>query len=304
MKKIALLCILLICLSNCKSIFYSPKNVYEPQLKNCYHYWYGIINLKTNNYITNRVYIKFSALDSSFLWEVCPPETEGIIYYTTGHYVKVQSELLLKEKTTKKQSKLRLAPNFSLNTVNKKQTQIYIPFETDSVWIRTSSSGQIRLATLKDTSIDKTIYKDSIFLAQNKAFTSPAINLAPIIDYYYYTNKGFSKMTRNIKLKSIQLQDSSFSICLKIKAQKTSWLDINKKATYYIEALLPYQLESPVIAELKEDTLSMYTIRNKIRSTLVFKNRTIFGNKNDHSSFYLYSNSCNRYLEKVYVNAK
>ena len=113
-----------------------------------------------------------------------------------------------------------------------------------------------------------------------------------------------SKMTRKIQVKSIQLEEANFSICLKIKKQKTAWLAIEKKGIYYLEALLPYELEGPVIAELKEDTLSMYEIRNKIRAGLSFKNSTIFGASNASSSFHLYSDSCNRYLNKTYVNPK
>lgn len=307
MKKISWLCALAICLSNCKSIDYSKNNAAKPsfQLKNCYHYWYGIENSKTNNYITNRVYMAFSALDSSFLWEVCPPETEGIVYYFSGHYTKVQNELSLQKGTNKASAQLRIPPNIGLNIVDTKQRQIYVPFETDSIWVRNSSSGEIILATLKDNYLDKTVYKDSIFLEQNKAFVSPSINLAPVIDNYYYMDKELSKMTRKVQLKSIQLKEASFSICLKIKGQKTSWLAIEKRGTYYLEALLPYHgLKRPIKAELKENTLSMYKIRNKIRATLSFKNSTIFGVQNTASSFYLYSDSCSKYLNKTYVNPK
>jgi hypothetical protein len=306
MKKISLLCILVICLSNCKSIDYSKNKESKPsfQLKNCYHYWYGIEDSKTNNYITNRVYVEFSALDSSFLWEVCPPETEGIVYYTSGHYTKVKNELALQNRSANQSAQLRIAPTIGLSIADTKQSLIYVPFETDSIWVRNSSNGEIILATLKDTSIDKIVYKDSIFLEQNKAFTAPSINLAPVIDNYYYMEEELSKMTRNIQLKSIQLQEASFSICLKIKEQKTSWLAIEKRGTYYLEALLPYELESPIKAELKEDTLSMYKINNKIRATLSFKNSTILGNPNPPSSFHLYSDSCSRCLNKTYVNSK
>ena len=306
MTKLNLFCLMiLLTFSNCQTVNLAEKKNSSPlfSLKNCYHYWYGINNKEeVENYISHRVYLEFTPKDSSFIWEVCPKNTEGIIYYTTGNYSQNKNEISFLKASSQVTSKLRTISSAE-SIPNTKHIQLYLPIESDTLWLLTPNR-EIAISNLEIINIDKTIYTDSIFLEENRAFVNPAINLAPIIDNYYYLKKEYNKMSRKIQVKQYLTQDSIISISIKIKDHRTPWLKINSKGTFMIETLLPHDFSFPIKAKLEEDTLSMYKIKNKIRAKLVFEDRTILGKNEINSFFYLYADSCKRRLNKKYVNHK
>ena len=77
----------------------------------------------------------------------------------------------------------------------------------------------------------------------------------------------------------------------------------NGENAQYIEALFPFELKQPIVATIKEDSLSTYKV-HKIQSRLCFDSINTLGERRAANTFFLYADSCTRNLNKTYVNSK